>query len=134
MAINQRDFLGRGLKFPLQVDQRGRLATAANEQRIEEAIALILGTAVGERLMLPAFGCGIHQLVFEPNNTLTQGRIAQAVRLALVENEPRIDVESVLVESPPGQQNLLLIRIDYRIRTNNAARNLVYPFFLSEGG
>src|SRR5262245_35722121 len=118
MADKSRDFLGTGIKFPLQVDAGGRLATVANEQRVEESIALILGTAAGERLMLPDFGCGIHRLVFEPNNTLTQGRVAQAVRRALVDNEPRIDVLNVVVDSSPDQPNLLLIRIDYRIRSN----------------
>ena len=39
----------------------------------------------------------------------------------------------VRVESPPEQKNVLLIRIDYRVRANNAFYNLVYPFFLQEG-
>jgi predicted component of type VI protein secretion system len=51
-----------------------------------------------------------------------------------VEYEPRIDVLSVQVDDSPGEPNLLLIRIDYRVRSNNAAGNLVYPFFLQEGG
>jgi hypothetical protein len=28
----------------------------------------------------------------------------------------------------------MLIRIDYRIRSNNASNNLVYPFYINEGG
>ena len=33
----------------------------------------------------------------------------------------------------PNQPNLLLIRIDYQIRSNNARANLVYPFYITEG-
>lgn len=128
-----RDFLGTGLKFPLQVNASGALATASNEERVAESIAFILATAAGERVMRPEFGCGIHELVFKPNNELTRGAVAHSVRRALVGSEPRIDVLDVQVESAVDQQNLLLIRVDYRIRANNAFHNLVYPFFIKEG-
>jgi hypothetical protein len=83
--------------------------------------------------MRPLFGCGIWDLVMEPNTPQLHGRVLARVREALVRWEPRIDVRDVRVESPPEQKQLLLIRIDYRIRSNNAAYNLVYPFFLEEG-
>lgn len=128
-----RDFLGVGWKFPLQVTPNGKIAQARYEQRIEEAIYLILSTAQGERVMLPDFGCGIHELVFESNNPTTLSVVTQQVRRALVAYEPRIDVLDINVETTPEQPNLLLIRIDYRIRTNNALGNLVYPFYITEG-
>jgi phage baseplate assembly protein W len=55
------------------------------------------------------------------------------VRDALVRFEPRIDVLEVAAETAPEQENLLLIRINYRIRANNAINNLVYPFYIQEG-
>jgi phage baseplate assembly protein W len=128
-----RDFLGLGFKFPMQVNAQGAMAVARQEERVAESIAFILGTAQGERVMRPDFGCGIHQLVFEPNNDLTQGRVAHSVRRALVDLEPRIDVLDVRVESAPTDPNLLLIRVDYRVRATNAFHNLVYPFFIREG-
>jgi len=133
MLTAVRKFLGVGFKFPLQVNSRGALASAGYEDRISESIAFILGTARGERVMRPNFGCGIHELVFSPNNELARGSIAQSVRRALVEQEPRIDVLDVRADSAPDRPNLLLIRIDYRIRANNAFHNLVYPFFINEG-
>jgi uncharacterized protein len=59
--------------------------------------------------------------------------VVQQVRRALIAYEPRIDVLDVVMESPVGEPNLLLIRIAYRVRANNALGNLVYPFFLREG-
>jgi phage baseplate assembly protein W len=129
-----REFLGVGWKFPLQVTPQGAVAQARHEQRVEEAIYLILGTAMGERVMLPSFGCGIHDLVFEPNNSMTRSLVVNRVREALVRHEPRIDVLEVEAETAPEQENLLLIRINYRIRANNAMTNLVYPFYITEGG
>jgi len=132
-TAGQRTFLGVGWKFPLQVTPGGTIAQARFEQRIEESIYLILTTAKRERLMLPDFGCGIHDLVFAPNNTLTRSAVVQNVRQALVTFERRIDVLDVTAEAADGEPNLLLIRINYRIRANNALGNLVYPFFINEG-
>ncbi len=132
MAMTQREFLGVGWKFPLQVTPQGAIARAAYEQRIEESIYLILSTARGERVMLPEFGCGIHDLVFAPNNTVTLTAVVQSVRQSLIAYEPRIDVLDVYAEAAPEEPNLLLIRINYRIRANNALGNLVYPFYLNE--
>jgi len=130
---NTRKFLGVGWKFPLQVDARGRIASARYEQRIEESIYLILSTAPGERVMMPRFGCSMHNMVFAPNNSSTRTLIVDQVRRALIDYEPRIDVLNVSSETAEGQSNLLLIRVDYRIRGNNALANIVYPFYITEG-
>lgn len=83
--------------------------------------------------MRPDFGCGAHDLVFQPNSATTRNMVAQRVREALTRWEPRIDVVNVQVETAPEGRNELLVRIDYRIRSDNAFYNLVYPFFLNEG-
>ncbi|GAF48245.1 GPW/gp25 family protein [Rhodococcus wratislaviensis] len=128
-----RAFLGTGWKFPPQVSPTGAIATSSQEQKIEESIFLILGTARRERPMLPSYGCGIHDLVFSPDNPGTVAEISASVREALVTYEPRVDVLAVDVNAAPGQRNVLLIRVDYRVRANNARGNLVYPFFITEG-
>jgi hypothetical protein len=128
-----RAFRGSGLAFPLAVDPQGRLATASDDAKIEQSVWLILSTAKKERLMRPDYGCGIHDLVFAPNSPQSIGQIVDQLRRALVAQEPRIDVLDVTGEAPPGEPNLLLLRIDYRIRENNALANMVYPFFVTEG-
>lgn len=130
-----RDILGTGWKFPVRIDARGGFAFAGGEQSVQEAIWIILGTALGERRMLPRFGCGIHEYVFAPNSPATRGVIGDQVRQALTRWEPRIDVLDVLVETVPAEEltsNQLLIRVSYRIRSSNTIQNLVYPFYIEE--
>jgi phage baseplate assembly protein W len=127
------EFLGRGWSFPIKPDLNGRLNYLAGDDKIRQSIWLILGTAPGEREMLPEFGCGIHDLVFEANTAALRGLIQANVRAALTRWESRIDVMEVQVETPVDARNYLLIRIDYRIRANNAFYNLVYPFYINEG-
>lgn len=131
--MSERTFLGTGWRFPIRVNPRGGLSYSSGEQDIQEAIWIILSTAPNERQMLPRFGCGAHNYVFAPNNPTTRGNIAHEVRQALTKWEARIDVLDVSVSSVSDEQNKLLIRVDYQVRSTNAFHNLVYPFYIQEG-
>jgi Bacteriophage baseplate protein W len=127
------EFVGRGWPFPPKAAPAGRLTLVGGDEKIRQSIWIVLGTAPGERQMQPDFGCGIHDLVFEPNTAALRGVVQAKVREALTRWEPRIDVLEVRVETPVDLRNRLLIHVDYRVRSNNAVFNLVYPFFLDEG-
>jgi uncharacterized protein len=126
-------FLGRGWAFPIRPGADGRLRLTQQEEAVRNSIFLILSTAPGERLMRTEFGCGIHDLVFQANTAGLRGTVRNRVQESLVRWEPRIDVLEVRVETDPQAAHHLLVRVDYRIRANNALYNLVYPFFLQEG-
>ena len=89
------EFLGVGWKFPVETDENGQIAQAEYEACIRQAVWTILSTAPGERVMRPDFGCGIHDLVFAVNSPETAGQVVSRIREALLEWEPRIDVEDV---------------------------------------
>ena len=129
-----KEFLGVGIKFPFQTNHSGGIALSCYEENIKESIRIILGTSKGERLMRPDFGCGIHNLVFAPINTSTEGLIIHHIREALILFEPRLELLKVDVSKDEIDIGKLLINIDYKvIRTNNIF-NLVYPFYLHEKG
>ena len=125
------DFLGLGWNFPVRTDAGDQVALAPSpEEGIRQSIWVILSTAPGERMMRPDFGCGLADLVFGVNNAGTASAVAGAVREALSRWEPRIDVLDVYAAPDPGRPNVLLIEIDYQIRSSNSRFNLVYPFYL----
>lgn len=128
-----KPFLGVGTGFPLAVDpSTGAIVRAEYEESVRQAILVILGTAKGERVMRPDFGCGIHDLVFANATAATMGRITKDVHESLLRLEPRIDVTEVNVRLG-DTPNVLLIDIDYEVRATNTAFNLVYPFYLQSG-
>jgi phage baseplate assembly protein W len=127
------NFLGTGWAYPLAIDPRGRIALALGERSIERSIEIILSTAKGERRMRPEFGCGIHDLLFAPNDANTHGLIQSEVAEALGWWEPRIEVVAIDVETHEDDPALLLVNIQYLIRATNDNRNLVYPFYLLPG-
>ena len=124
------DFIGQGIAFPMRVDGSGRLAMTSGGDDIERSLRVVLGTARGERLMRPAFGCAIWDLLFEPINDNTLGLMAQAVRDAVSQWEPRAELEEVTVEPDERNDGSVLISLAYRIRATNDKRNLVYPFYV----
>ena len=124
------EFLGVGWNSLVALDDDNQIAMAGYEERVRQSILTILGTARGERVMRPDFGCGIHNLVFAVNSAATAGRAASEVRSALVLWEPRIDILDVAVAPDRDAPNRLLITIEYRVRTTNSRFNLVYPFYL----
>lgn len=124
------EFLGKGWSFPIKLVEPDQIQLTNNEESVRQSIQMIIGTAKGERVMRPDFGCGIHDRVFSPNSAGTVGQIINDVRTALLEWEPRIDVINVDTIPDPSQPNVILISIDYQIRTTNNIFNLVYPFYL----
>lgn len=126
-----RGFLGVGWAHPLSTDPVGDVNLAQYEDDIRQAVQIILGTASGERVMRPDFGCGLYKLTFEPINQTTMALARHAVEEALVTWEPRIDKVTVGVRED-GARGQLLIDINYRVRSTNTFYNLVYPFYLSE--
>lgn len=124
------DFVGAGWAFPLGTDATGGIALVRRESEITKSIRLILGTARGERVMRPEFGCRIHDAVFGPASASTAGQVVGDVHEALVRWEPRIDVDEVSVSFDESDAGLLYIDIRYRIRGDNDPRNLVFPFYV----
>jgi phage baseplate assembly protein W len=125
-----RPFIGAGWAFPLHTDNSGSVALSTGQREIEEAIRLILATAPGERPMRPDFGCGVHDLVFDPVNEATAGAARYEVLTSLDRWEPRIEVHDVAVITVPDDATTLLIDIRYTIRGTNSPRNLVFPFYV----
>ena len=124
------DILGSGLAFPLTVDRRGAIALVGGRDDIEQALAIILGTAPGERPMRPEFGCEIHDLVFDTIDAATVGRIETAINAAIVRWEPRIELTEIDFDLSRARDGVLEITIGYRILATNQAHNLVYPFYV----
>jgi phage baseplate assembly protein W len=134
MANGSADFRGVGWAFPVQADDQGHISLARQDEAIRQSIRLIIETAKGERIMRPTFGCGIHDLVFAPNDPLTAARASFEVREALIDWEPRIEVLDVQTRLDTAEENTLLIDVQYRVRSTNNVFNLVYPFYLRLGG
>ena len=138
MPVIERDkqFLGIGWGFPPEFTKFGdgiQTKMSSNEEDIRESLKLLLSTRPGERIMQPAYGCGIHALVYEVLNESTVTEIVDMIERAILFFEPRIKLENIDVEEESEDEGRLLLQLNYCIRTTNTRSNMVYPFYLIEG-
>lgn len=134
MDKDVNSFLGRGFKFPLQVDEMtGKMKTSSYEEDIKEAIYIILMTKKGERIMNPEFGCGVHDYAFGTMDYTSLSLMERAIREALALWEPRITDVDVNLVVDQEKEGCVLIYIDYVVRSTNNPYNLVFPFYMNEG-
>jgi uncharacterized protein len=121
--------VGEHLDHPLHLDGRGRVATTAEDDHVRDMIYQVLFTNPGERVNRPDFGCGLLQLVFEPNSealaTATQFLVQGALQRWLADV---VQVEQVAITS---EEERLMVNVVYvRLDTGQRQRDL----FLSPAG
>lgn len=124
------DFRGTGWAFPVDTDADGRVETAAGREDVEQAIRIVLGTAKGERVMRPEFGCGIHDYAFATVDTTTLRLMETRVREALERWERRIEVLDVTAGTERLEEGRIDVDVAYRLRRTDDEFNLVYPFYV----
>ena len=130
--LRNREFLGQGWAFPVQLNPRGQIALAIGERDIEQSIRIVLETVPGERVMRPEFGCQAKQLLFAPKNAATQGLLVRYIETALTRWEPRVEVIGVNILDDQSHDGAWLVEINYLIKTTHDTRSIVYPFYIEE--
>lgn len=119
----KKEFLGRGWAFPFHFNRAdGSVAFSEFEENIRQNITIIIGTRMGERQMLPEFGCQIHELLFAPSNQSTSYLAAEYVKNALQRWEPRIKV--LQVDSSFDPSGAIKVQIGYQILSTGAVEHL----------
>ena len=88
--------------FPFAVNEAGRISASGGDAAIRGKIIQVLFTAPGERVNLPEFGCGLFNLVFEPNHEILAAAMEFTVGQALTRwLRDDIVVDNVSVERLP---------------------------------
>ncbi|WP_341902081.1 GPW/gp25 family protein [Fluviicola taffensis] len=133
MEINE-SFLGTGWSFPPSFDKTNSFVRMSSDEKdIMESLQVLLSTRPNERIMLPEYGCNLESLLFESITLTLTTQITEIIRTAILYYEPRIDLENVTLDQKHILDGRIDIILDYRIRTTNSRRNMVYPFYRIEG-
>ncbi len=132
--MNGKEFMGRGLRFPLQIDPKtGKFAMVGAEEDIAEAIGIILHTVQGERVMRPDFGSNVLDYTFSSSSESERQSLAYDLRDALSYQEPRIDDIEVHCRETDELEGAIVVEVSYLVRSTNNRYNRVYPFYVTEG-
>ncbi|MBN9400231.1 MAG: GPW/gp25 family protein ['Candidatus Kapabacteria' thiocyanatum] len=130
----KRPFLGRGWTFPPTFDNAlARVEMLEEEADVTSSLEILLGTMRGERIMLPLYGCGMEELVFESLDTRIKTLMIDKIESAILYHEPRVLVERVQLDDSNELEGVVLISVTYKVKTTNSRFNFVYPFYRQEG-
>jgi phage baseplate assembly protein W len=128
------DFLGKGWSFPPTFNITNKsVEITAKELDIQKSLEILLTTTVGERVMEPKYGCNMVDLVFEPLNTTIKTIMIDRIQTAILYFEPRIDAKNISLDTTDEREGVVLIEIDYVVRSSNSRFNFVYPYYIDEG-
>ena len=132
--MDERVFLGAGMKFPPQIDPgTGRFALSSGAQNVKESVYIILMTNRGERWLDPDFGSDIMRYTFMDTSLTMLNLLSSDLRTLLMEQEPRISDVTVDID-PEVKDGCMLVNVAYTVADTNTRDNLVFPFYLNAGG
>ena len=127
-------FLGKGWAFPPAFDREAQtVAMVTAEEDIRESLYILLSTIPGERVMLPEYGCLLHEHVFDLMGETLFTHLKGLIEHAILYFEPRITIENITIAGEDGREGQLTILLEYKIIQTNARNNMVIPFYLKEG-
>jgi len=126
-------FLGTGWSFPPTFTEGGAdVATVSDAEDIHQSLQILFATSFGERVLQDDYGCDLGRFLFEEIDRSLINSLTGLVSDAILFHEPRIALNNLQISDGEAVAGLLLIQIDYTIRTTNSRYNMVYPFYLSE--
>ena len=129
-------FLGTGWAFPPTFKKSsGTLEMVSDVEDIRQSLHILLSTSLGERVMLPDYGCNLRDYQFEPLNNTFLGFIEDLVRRAILFFEPRIEVKEISITQADDIdlfEGKLSITVEFEIPKTNSRDNFVYDFYLRE--
>lgn len=85
----------------LERDPQGSVRKVIDIDAVYTSIDNILGTFLGERVMLPEFGCTLRLLLFETMDPNFSLRVSNEIKNLIQRWEPRVKVTVVTVQVDP---------------------------------
>lgn len=79
-----------GIPYPLTKSPLGYFRPQGGVEQIKSDMLILLLTNPGERVMLPEYGTGLRDLIFEPNDADLRARARQLIIKAIKDWEPRV--------------------------------------------
>lgn len=129
-----KSFLGTGWSFPPTFTKSsGEVEMLSDEADIKSSLEILLSTRRGERVMQHKYGCNLDEMVFEPLTTTFKTYIRDMITTAILYYEPRIEAKKIELDDSRESEGVILVIIEYVVRSTNSRFNFVYPFYKKEG-
>lgn len=108
---------GSEMRVPFHIDPAtGAVAVVTDYSDIlRQHILTIMLTAPNERVMIPSYGFGLEEKVFEPSIGLAQSIVADDVKKELAKWEPAVNIVEVKITNNPASPNEVTVLVEYSV-------------------
>lgn len=107
----------------------GKVEINGGVDRINQSLAMIFETFVGEVAMLPIVGSDLASMLFEPSDDFLKDKVQITIMDALDRLEPRIRVDSVVVTT---EDNYVFVKVNYHLTGTNMAG--IFDYSITKSG
>ena len=117
-----------GITLPIQIGKVAFNQSFITADQVESNLKNLLLTKKGERLMQPEFGCGLQELLFEPNTNQLETRIEDIINDAVGYWLPYINISSIDIQSENSQKDLnrININVSYTYGQNTTLNQITF--------
>jgi phage baseplate assembly protein W len=123
------EFLGQGLKWPLQVDSFGRIALQSGPDLIKQSLQILFLEPIGTELMREHYGSRVRQAMFEPNDDIIKSLLDFFIVDAIESWEKRINLIDIAYDLPADRPELVKCVITYQIKQSSEIDSFIFPFY-----
>jgi len=107
-------------ELPLSIDFNGGFQLLTTYKRlVAQNLRMLLLTIPGERVMLPEFGVGLHQMLFEADVSTSRDKIAGRIRGQVGAYLPYVEIRDIKIASHDTNSRMasgrVHVSVSYRI-------------------
>jgi phage baseplate assembly protein W len=100
-----------GITLPIQIGNTAFNQSFTTKEQVESNLKNLLFTKKGERIMQPEFGCGLQELLFQPNDSDLEEQIEDTINEAVSFWLPYIRINAIDIQSDPVQRDVNRINV-----------------------
>ena len=100
-----------GITLPIQIGNTAFNQSFTTKEQVESNLKNLLFTKKGERIMQPEFGCGLQELLFQPNDSDLEEQIEDTITEAVSFWLPYIRINGIDIQSDPAQRDVKRINV-----------------------
>jgi phage baseplate assembly protein W len=100
-----------GITLPIQIGNTAFNQSFTTKEQVESNLKNLLFTKKGERIMQPDFGCGLQELLFQPNDSDLEEQIEDTINEAVSFWLPYIRINAIDIQSDPAQRDVNRINV-----------------------
>jgi Bacteriophage baseplate protein W len=124
LDVTDAGLYGQGISFPPRIAPDGSMVWSAGELNVRECICTLLLTLPGERVEMPAYGCGLRRYLYEPNSVGTLRLISEDVQRAITRWEPRVRLDGVTATVNTEEPRAVDVSVSYTLVSTGTAQQL----------